>query len=124
MPVDDRSLLSPDYPSSYGYGSVNGGSAASFFEPPFTLTRTRWYMLAVFFSACFMQGLTWTPLSAVPDAAKGFFPCLDNSLIYWSLNIGCMIYMPVSCLSPRILASSRGMQRSVRLGCFFSLISA
>ena len=81
-------------------------------------------MLGLFFSACFAQGIVWTPLSALPASARAWFPALTSADIYWSLNIATIIYLPFSLLSPWLLMQRRGMQRSVRVGIFFSMLSA
>jgi hypothetical protein len=58
MVLNDKPLLPTGrekYPSPVSYGSVQSEQELSFNEGPFTLSRTRFYMLFVFFSACFMQ---------------------------------------------------------------------
>jgi FLVCR family MFS transporter len=101
------------------YGSINAPKEQAK-KPKFV----RFYMLAVFFLACFSQGITWTPLSALPDAAKIYWPCLSDSLIFWSLNMATIVYVPISFISPWLLTTPNGMQRSVQVGVAFSLLSA
>eukprot|EP00937_MAST-01D_sp_MAST-1D-sp2_P001580 g1580.t1 len=72
-------------------------------------------MLMCFFLASFAQGVTWTPLSAIPASAKAFFPVLTDADIFWSLNCAVLVYLPFSfIIAPRVL--QRGVHKSVRTG--------
>lgn len=104
------------------YGSINSTTL-----PPhavFPTTKTRFYVLFVFFLACFVQGITWTPLSALPEAVMEFWPCMSSTLIYWSLNVACIIFLPMAFVSPMLLVSPNGLQRTLRAGIAFSFLSA
>lgn len=82
----------------------------------------RWYMMFVYFLACLVQGLEWTPLSALPTKSKGVFPCMSDELIFWSLNLAPIIYMLVAPLAANLLTKRNGMVKSVRYGLFFSVL--
>ena len=111
-----------------GYGSIQRSlSPKHFFRsepPPPPPTRKRFYMLFLFFMACFAQGIVWTPLSSLPTEAKLWFPVLTEVDIYWSLNMGPLFYLPFSIMAPWLLSRRNGMQKSVRVGMLFSLLSA
>jgi hypothetical protein len=81
-------------------------------------------MMFVFFWACFVQGITWMPLSAVPQATSIVFPAMTEELIFWSLNIAPIIYVPVSGFASYLLTTTCGMQRTLRASVFFSLLCA
>lgn len=115
-----KPLLDRSGTRTYGSiaSSLDDDEAAAVHSPK------RFMMLALFFSACFAQGIVWTPLSALPASARAWFPALTSADIYWSLNVATITYIPFSLLSPWLLMQKRGMQRSVRVGIFFSMLSA
>jgi hypothetical protein len=87
-------------------------------------TPERFYMMAVFFWACFVQGITWMPLSSVPQATRFVFPGMSDELIFWSLNIAPIIYVPTSGFASYLLTREHGMQRTLRMSALFSLLCA
>ena len=70
------------------------GAAAA--APPFVLSSARYYVMSVYFLACVVQGVTWTPLSALPDESARVFPGLSTATIFWSLNLGPILYIPLA----------------------------
>ena len=71
-----------------GYGSIQRSlSPKHFFRPeppPPPPTRKRFYMLFLFFMACFAQGIVWTPLSSLPTEAKLWFSALAKNGSRWA----------------------------------------
>ena len=90
----------------------------------FVLSPARFYVMGVYFLACVVQGLTWTPLSALPDESARVFPGLSNATIFWSLNLGPILYIPLAPFAAWLLTAHLGMQRTVRLGLLCSVLAA
>ena len=80
-------------------------------------TPQRFYVLFVYFWACFVQGIVWTPLSALPTQACAAFPALSDgtsassALIFWSLNLGPLVYIPVAPFAAWLLTTRGGLRR-------------
>jgi hypothetical protein len=75
-PSDEKYPLLPNS-GGHGHGHVEFGV-----EP------RRWYMLAVYALAAFMQGAVWMTYSSVPTPAEAYYRGLSDDDIYLLLNWG------------------------------------
>jgi hypothetical protein len=64
----------------------------------------------------------WTPLSALPNKVSGLFPALTSEMIFWSLNLGPIIYIPVAPLAAKLLTTKNGMRNTVLIGLLMSAV--
>ena len=73
----------------------------------------RGYVTAMFVVVQFMQGLSWTVFSSLPDTAKALFPGLGDSDLAWQVNMNNIAQFFVTPFAAWLLMQRLGMRRAM-----------